>query len=143
MHPVVVFGVVGILVVLGLTLVNVFQPGAGVQVVADVAQPAVVNVLAWRATNPNELPPVEQAIGPRNEYWMQDAMGYADLVVPAWGVARKGYEAAYEAARQAIMDFAASWSTPVEALGYTKHKHPWHPLYVPYETERQPWPVEA
>ena len=45
----------------------------------------VVNVRAWRATDPKDVPADPEAIGPENDDRIVDACGYADLLVCGWG----------------------------------------------------------
>lgn len=102
----------------------------------------VVNVMAYRATKPADLPrDLETAIGPENDKWIGNGATYGELIVPAWGAPRRGFEPAYRAADAAIRravrihDHAA-----VRCLGFTKEFGPKHPLYVPYDAELVPWP---
>ena len=45
----------------------------------------VVNLFAWRATQPKELLTVEDPVGPRNDYWIGECARRAKLVVCCWG----------------------------------------------------------
>ena len=102
----------------------------------------VVNVMAYRATQPKDLPrDLEAAIGPENAKWLEHGATYGELIVPAWGAPRPAFAAAYKAT-DAIMKrvVAQHRHAPIECLGFTKQFGPKHRLYVPYDTKRKPWP---
>lgn len=88
-------------------------------------QLSVVNLYAFRATNPDDLIGLtdDEAQGPDNWRWVYQAIEMADVVVAAWGasIGRKG------------MPAPTDWATPerlIHCLGTTKDGHPRHPLYV-------------
>jgi hypothetical protein len=96
----------------------------------------VVNLFAWRATDPKELPKVADPIGPENDEHIRWAVTAPMLgtVVAGWGGEK----------------FAAKRATAVTALirmtGRTLHcfrqtKAPWHPLYLPYSSPLTPLEV--
>jgi len=58
------------------------------------SQVLVVNLFAWRATDPRELKLAMDPIGPENDESLSRAAGDADLVLCAWGT--KGGERAKE-----------------------------------------------
>jgi len=94
----------------------------------------VVNVYAWRATKPSDLPDSdEKAAGP---WWMKHLTEALDNpfspVVVAWGA--HGTRAAQELA-SALSKRKAFVSPPIMCLGTTKDGHPRHPLYVPASME--------
>jgi hypothetical protein len=84
-------------------------------------QVLVVNLFAWRATDPRELREVDDPVGPDNDAWLERASSDADLVLCAWGT-RGGDERA-----RRVRDLLSS---PLEVLALTKDGHPAHPLYL-------------
>lgn len=89
----------------------------------------VVNLYAWRSTDPAALPalndPFDDPVGPENdETLVRVARGSGNRIVCAWGAgaARQRVVAACKLFRQAQVELVC--------LGTTKHGHPRHPLYV-------------
>jgi hypothetical protein len=92
----------------------------------------VVNLFAYRATNPLALAAVEDPVGPENDAHLSWVAGSADLIVAAWGVGGglRGRDRAVK----------ARWATRiVHHLGLTKAGHPRHPLYLPSATRPERW----
>ena len=96
----------------------------------------VVNLFAYRATNPKDLwglgPQV--AVGPECSHRIVDALQGAGLVVAAWG--RDGSRWG----RSGNVRAALIGSRP-HALRLTNSGEPYHPLYLPDDTE--PFLLEA
>lgn len=90
----------------------------------------VVNLFAYRATNPQELYQVEDPVGPDNDRWIRTVTGSAgcSLVVAAWG--------AHRMASHRGNKIASLIDCPMVCLGRTKDGYPRHPLYVPADAER-------
>jgi hypothetical protein len=81
----------------------------------------VVNLFAYRATDPTELLRAADPIGPSNDHWLREAIGHASGdVLCAWGAA-----SGEQGARVLRMCGATA-----KCLGKTKEGHPRHPLYV-------------
>ncbi len=90
---------------------------------------AVVNLYAYRATDPKELKRVSDPIGPENDAWLERASEEADITVAAWGANADLFR-----------------STQVKKLlhnpkhlGLTKAGYPRHPLYLKSDTELTDW----
>jgi hypothetical protein len=85
----------------------------------------VVNLFAWRATNPKELIEISDPVGDRNDAIIEAAISRCDLVILAWGanplaIGRgRAINALVRQARPATFCFGA-----------TKNRQPKHPLYV-------------
>ena len=98
----------------------------------------VVNVAAYRATDPRHLAGVDDPIGPDNDAHLlavaRDVHARGGPVVAAWGTVAPTAAAAH-AAR-----LLAGAGVPLLALRTTKHGHPGHPLYVRSNTIPTPWP---
>lgn len=94
----------------------------------------VVNLYAYRATNPKRLADAEvyNPIGDDNDRVILDAANQAKRIVCAWGnhgtVRGKAVRWMLEAAQ-----------LPVSVLGLTKTGEPKHPLYVPYAARPVRW----
>lgn len=85
----------------------------------------VVNVYAYRATDPRELRDQADPFGPCNESTVAAAIHRCDVVICAWG--------AYPPARQhatAILNEARAHRPATYCFGRTKDGAPKHPLYI-------------
>lgn len=85
----------------------------------------VVNVFAYRSTDPNELSKQADPFGPRNHDVVRAAIHRCDVVICAWG--------AYPPARQhavQILNDARMHRPAVYCFGKTKAGAPKHPLYI-------------
>lgn len=89
----------------------------------------VVNLFAYRATDPRELLRVADPVGPRNSRHIQRAGLGAALVVIAWG-------AHPSAARSAPISLPRA-----RCLGLTRTGQPRHPLYL--GRDARPVPVRS
>jgi hypothetical protein len=88
----------------------------------------MLNLFAFRATNPAELANAADPIGPDNDHEIQNTFWTYDVdrgtYLAAWGA----HAMAVERAR----DLMLLWEAPrLFCLGKTKEGHPRHPLYVP------------
>jgi hypothetical protein len=92
----------------------------------------VVNLFAFRATDPRELMEVADPVGPGNDDAIADATRFAEIIIAAWGV--NGTMQARKVEAQ-LQEFRKG---RVKCLGKTKAGHPMHPLYRPNDT-----PLEA
>ncbi len=90
----------------------------------------LVNLFAWRATDPSELTGVADPVGPENDEHIRWACGAPMLgtVVAGWGAEK----CAERRARSALMIMRGPDSRRVQCFGKSKNGHPRHPLYVPY-----------
>ena len=93
----------------------------------------VLNLYAYRATEPAELRFVDDPVGPMNELFLSTALWQAAGVVCAWGANAHPDEVAKLRANAAEHD-CALW-----CLGTNKDGSPKHPLYIPAETEPRVW----
>jgi hypothetical protein len=85
------------------------------------AQLQMVNLFAYRMTDPRQLRAVADPVGPENDDVLSSAFGNSDLIVAAWGV---------NATAQRVHEIMRWPNRPRHALGLTKHGAPRHPLYV-------------
>ncbi len=90
----------------------------------------VVNLFAYRATNPHELKKVADPVGSRNNCYIELAIRRADLIIVAWGT--KGI---FQKRNQEVLNLISNKKS-LHCLGLTKDGHPRHPLYLKKSTER-------
>lgn len=97
----------------------------------------VVNLYAWRATDPTELWKAPDPVGPRNDHYLVEAARRARLadapLVAAWGANARPDRVA-DVARLPGMD-------RMTALDTTKAGQPRHPLYLRNGLTLRPWVV--
>lgn len=97
----------------------------------------VVNLFAWRSTSPNVLLDLtlEEMSGPDNGRHLREQIERASFVVVGWG----GFYRKL-AGRPLVEQIVSDVGVPLFCLGTTTAGDPRHPLYVPGDTNRQPWP---
>ena len=83
----------------------------------------VVNLFAWRATDPKNLRNVADPIGPENNRYLRAAFDEADVTIAAWGT--QGH---FHARNRTVMNMLAGRGF---CLGLTAKGDPKHPLYLP------------
>jgi hypothetical protein len=96
----------------------------------------IVNLFAWRATDPSELPRDADPVGPENDehiLWACRAPLLA-TVVAGWGANRF---ARTRATRVRVL-IQGGARRNLQCFGTTKDGDPRHPLYLPYETPLVP-----
>ena len=79
----------------------------------------LVNLFAWRATDPRELERVTDPVGARTNLWLRRARAEADLVVAAWG------NGGHLLGRAQAVE---TWLGDLQCLGVTAQGMPRHPL---------------
>lgn len=99
----------------------------------------VVNLFAWRATDPDELLVANDPVGPDNEAHLIEATCGCDLAVAAWGASwpRPMHAQAERVGRELAAHADKEWA--VRCLGVTATGQPRHPLYVRGDTALQVW----
>lgn len=96
----------------------------------------MVNLFAFRATVPYDVPMDEDAIGPDNDAWLTAWMMQGDTVCCAWG----GIEHPIKAeAVERVRRIAELTGKPLHCLGVTKYGEPRHPLYMPKDSQLMEW----
>lgn len=83
----------------------------------------VVNLFAYRATDPKELLYVKDPIGPDNNLWLGLSADHASRIVLAWGVNGTLYDRNNDVIRS-LSRYG------LFCLGISKEGHPKHPLYI-------------
>lgn len=93
----------------------------------------VVNLYAFRATNPADLDLEPDPVGPDNDGHLRSAMATASAVIVAWGAHR-----AAKARVPRLLELAGPHPT-LCCLGTSKDGSPRHPLMLPYTAPLQDW----
>ena len=98
----------------------------------------VVNLFAWRATDPRELRKVPDPIGPGNDEHIRWAVAEAAMTVAAWGVEQPALVAAraFHVGRQLL------GHSRLHCIATTKRNEPKHPLYLPASSQPRLWPMD-
>ncbi len=92
----------------------------------------MLNLFAYRSTDPKILYKVEDAVGEMNDATLMDHHEHP-LILAAWGAEK----IARERARRVVTAFHV-FGAKLHCLKLTKDGSPWHPLYVAADTK----PVE-
>lgn len=82
----------------------------------------MVNLYAYRSTDPYALRHVDDPVGPENNHVLSVVFGGSDLIVAAWGA---------HADAERVEEVMARPIRPRSCLGLTKNGSPRHPLYLP------------
>ena len=101
----------------------------------------VVNLFAFRATNPADLKDALNcgidSVGPKNTTYIEEAVSRSKVIVAAWGVPKWPFvKDRVRTVVEQVREIGAYQPGPDRfvALGFTKDGHPRHPLYAPYST---------
>lgn len=86
----------------------------------------LVNLFAYRSTNPAALLCSLDPVGPANDRWIRRVSSEAKLTVAAWGA-----RGAYLDRDQTVLELLHK----PHCLGTTQRGHPRHPLYLPQKAE--------
>ena len=91
----------------------------------------VVNLMAWRATNPKDLPDKPSlAMGSDNPRVIEAAINRCDIVICAWGA--HPYAARFKGA---VLDMISLYRPASYCFGKNKDGSPKHPLYIKSEQQ--------
>jgi hypothetical protein len=94
----------------------------------------VVNLFAWRETDPAALKRAADPVGPHNDAALVAAARRAGTVIAAWGVHGEHLGRASQ-----VMCLLEEAGIALHHLGQTKAGHPRHPLYISYAKQPLPW----
>lgn len=93
----------------------------------------IVNLFAWRSTEPAMLLRIEDPVGRENDKWIANyTSNLLDLIVVAWG--GNG-----DLHRERVDQVVKLINRPVMCVGTTQSGQPRHPLMVSYSTVARPW----
>ncbi|QXE21229.1 hypothetical protein B5S50_08370 [Clostridium sp. 001] len=84
----------------------------------------VVNLFAFRATNPKSLRTTINPVGPENDKYIIDALKESDFIIAAWGT--KG--SLFNRDKELIRILGNKYK--LKCLAITKYGYPKHPLYA-------------
>lgn len=85
----------------------------------------IVNLFAFRATDPKELQTAPEPVGPRNDAVIEAAISRCDMAICAWGA----YPGAVDRGQQ-VHSILRQRRPAVFCWGKTKAGAPKHPLYI-------------
>lgn len=88
----------------------------------------MVNLFAWRATQPRDLLASKLPVGPRNMQVLTRSASRADKIVAAWGTHGKHR-------LQSVKVVDALYDFPLYCFGQTQNQEPRHPLYQRRDAE--------
>jgi hypothetical protein len=91
----------------------------------DASTLIVVNLFAYRSTNPRVLKDAVDPVGPENDAWLKKVMMESDIVIAAWG--NRG---TFNGRDQVVKKM---FPNQLQTLRLTKRGMPGHPLYLPSE----------
>lgn len=90
----------------------------------------MVNLFAFRATDPKEMMRADDPVGPDNDAALLRECAQARVTVAAWGAG--GTHLGRDRVVRRML-------APMHYLRLTKQGHPGHPLYLPGSLTPQPW----
>lgn len=94
----------------------------------------VLNIFAYRATDPREMRRAADPIGPENDAAILGSLPWADRVVCAWGT-----HGAHLGRGADVAAMLRARGGALYHLGLSKDGHPKHPLYIGYDVQPQLW----
>lgn len=86
----------------------------------------VVNLYAWRATDPAELQAASEPVGPENDHYIREAAAAAGAVCLAYGA-----HAMVAARAQQVTALLLQHGLTLQCLAVTRDGYPSHPLCLP------------
>ncbi|GGE53509.1 hypothetical protein GCM10011517_21530 [Actibacterium pelagium] len=98
----------------------------------------VVNIFAFRATQPQDLRKAAHPEGPLNDACLLEGAQWADQILCAWGVHGEHLDQGPKVAER-----LRAAGHVLTHIGLTKEGHPRHPLYVSYKVTPMPWDVPS
>ena len=94
----------------------------------------VLNIFAYRATDPREMRRAADPIGPGNDTAILAGLPWADQVICAWGT-----HGAHLGRGAQVAGMLRKAGARLHHLGLSKDGHPKHPLYIGYNVQPHPW----
>lgn len=88
----------------------------------------MLNLFAFRATNPKELMKAKEPIGEKNNHYLSMYCDPIGLNIACWGI-----WGAYMNRGKEVLDFLGV--SGLHCFGFTKNVQPKHPLYLKKDTE--------
>jgi len=94
----------------------------------------VLNIFAYRATDPRVMRAVADPVGPGNDVAILGSLSWGDRVICAWGT-----HGAHLGRGPAVEAMLRGAGVPLFHLGLSKAGHPKHPLYIGYTVQPHLW----
>lgn len=94
----------------------------------------VLNLFAFRATEPREMFKSDDPVGPLSEFYYGLHLANAGLTVAAWGA-----HGEFRKRAKVVRETFTRYGFPLHHLGLTQMGHPKHPLYLKADTKPEPW----
>lgn len=94
----------------------------------------VLNIFAYRATDPRDMRRADDPVGPGNDAAMLEGLEWADAVICAWGTHGEHLGRGPQVAK-----LLRSTGRDLLHLGLSKAGHPKHPLYISYSVQPMIW----
>lgn len=101
----------------------------------DFGELVMVNLFAFRATNPADMMKATDPIGPENDEYLALVCDSSKTVIVAWG--NHGKHLNRE--KEVIEMLTKGYKLELMCLGKTMQGTPRHPLYVPYSVKLSPF----
>jgi len=97
-----------------------------------------INPFGFRATDVRQLASAADPVGPLNDFYVDQALAEADLIVPCWGNRSKVPERLRHHFNAMLRRMQAT-GKPMKTFGLTKSGDPKHPLMLSYDTPLIDW----
>ncbi|WP_341864263.1 DUF1643 domain-containing protein [Gymnodinialimonas sp. 57CJ19] len=94
----------------------------------------VLNIFAYRATDPRDMRRAEDPVGPENDAALLQGLDWADRVICAWGT-----HGEHRGRGPEVAALLKGTGRELLHLGLSKAGHPKHPLYIGYKVQLQVW----
>jgi hypothetical protein len=105
----------------------------------DCGEFSVLNLFAFRATDPKDMRKAIDPVGPDNKQWFRDTLQGTDaMVVCAWGA-----HGGYRNQDVAVTRWLREWGITPQAIAITKQGFPQHPLMLGYRDTLLPFKVRS
>ncbi len=98
----------------------------------------MLNLFAYRATNPEELTLARDPVGIQNDFHLAAQTEYAETVVACWGNGGQLVRPEMERSRDWVVRRMFQSYRSLHCLGMTGLGYPKHPLYLPASTALEP-----
>lgn len=85
----------------------------------------MLNIFAFRATNPRDMKQQRDPIGPDNDQHLIGIAPRVEKIICAWGA-----HGSYKDRGKQVVDMLRGQGAPLYYLGETMEAHPLHPLYL-------------
>ncbi len=94
----------------------------------------VINLFAFRATDPADLKKAKKPIGPDNDRILVETCTRVDMAICAWGA-----HGTHMDRDKQVRDLLRNNGIEAHVLAMTKFDQPRHPLYLSYKEQPVPW----